>query len=615
MLSLLALVLSAAPLVVVDASFTGFEQELSARAETDLGKKGWNDCGYAGLTGAVATFQVPQPVEGLEFDANGDGVLLKDDGKHVCFAAGQKMTFAGAGTRTVFLIDRRAAGGARATVRLFSRAQSQARVDAALASMLHLTLDGTGPNPRYGAVVESKPIAVREANVPCAGTSARLLNPLAVLVVAQASTFSLASNPGRTLFVRTADACLVINDQKRFELSPGTATVWMEPDLRNPNVYDSRPLFDPKLAELAVFDTERASVFEDAPKYPVSALPLVVRTQSNDEQRWVPPQLCLKGHGGEEGSGCKQGRRAPSFYVSLSKNLEELFVSTRLGEQVTLQFVGPGVPSCELGDNVRTCDAGLARLPRPKAGLLAVWVRAAGPAQDVVVSFDARDEVSRLWTTGVPSEALPLEERVVALHFPFWGHDGRSTSDDRHDTLSLFAAAPAGLFVFVSKPLEGLAENQPFLAQRVHGGKVELVSLTGEERTVRRDLVTLAVPATLSFPELPVLTPAKTVDEALGLAGPDEQKLVEAYLARESAHNACVGTWMEKHDPTWGKSYELVNVRTGRTLSSTLFKQADAGCGLPKLEKATSAFIAAINGAQKKLRGGIVAQLKKKLGV
>jgi hypothetical protein len=203
--------------------------------------------------------------------------------------------------------------------------------------------------------------------------------------------------------------------------------------------------------------------------------------------------------------------------------------------------------------------------------------------------------------------------RGIAWHFPFWQREGRSTSDDRHDTLSLFAAAPAGLFVFLKKPMGEVQVTEPLLVQWADKGKAGLVALTGAELSVRLEVVSTEVPAELSFPKPPEFKPAKTVDEAMGLAGPDEQKLVAAYLEKERAHNACVGAWMKKNDPTWGKSYELVNVRTGRTLSQSLFKKADAVCGLGKLDKASSAFVVAINAAQKRLRTTIGPELRKKL--
>lgn len=168
--------------------------------------------------------------------------------------------------------------------------------------------------------------------------------------------------------------------------------------------------------------------------------------------------------------------------------------------------------------------------------------------------------------------------------------------------------------MFLTKPMEGTPVTEPLLVQHVFQGKAQVVSLTGKELKVRLDLVSTERPAELSLPELPAFKPGKTVDQALGLAGPDEQKRVEAYLEKETAHNACVGTWMAKNDPTWGKSYELVSVRTGRTMTSIKFKQADAVCGLSKLDKASTAFVAAVNSAQKKLRTSIAPELRKRLG-
>ncbi len=229
------------------------------------------------------------------------------------------------------------------------------------------------------------------------------------------------------------------------------------------------------------------------------------------------------------------------------------------------------------------------------------------------IAFKTRAEVSRLTRTGAPTEKLRLEDRAVSWHFPFWQLESRLNSDDRHDVISLFAAAPAGLFVFLKKPMEGTPVTEPLLIQRIVQGHAEVVSLTGKEQRVRLDVLTAERPAELTWPALPAFKAGVTVDDAMGLAGPDEQKLVDAYLAKESEHNGCVGGWMEKNDPTWGKSYELVNVRTGQTLSSMKFKQAHAVCGWAKLEKASKAFIAAINSSQKKLRASVTSGVKEKL--
>lgn len=69
---------------------------------------------------------------------------------------------------------------------------------------------------------------------------------------------------------------------------------------------------------------------------------------------------------------------------------------------------------------------------------------------------------------------------------------------------------------------------------------------------------------------------------------------------------------MAKHDPTWGKSYELVNLRTGRTMSDEKFKVAHRVCGEAKLLAAERKFVAGVNASRKKSASAYLASLKKR---
>lgn len=448
-----------------------------------------------------------------------------------------------------------------------------------------LVLDGKGANPRLMSLKGGELVTRQAAGVPCPGDRVSLL---AKLDVKEASTFRVEASQTELLVVTPDGKCLERAQLASHELPVGISTVWA---LR-PGDHD-----------FAVIDTEREYVFEDVPVHELSALPLAVRATSSNEQRWVPPSLCTQGEGGSAGYGCLSRRRAPSFVLNVAHPFRRLFLKARNGEHLKLQYLGVGSTD---HDPIRRDDVA--------QGKLAVWVTSSGPAQDVLITVESEDDVPRLWRTGVPTEQLSVPDRAVVWHFPFWAIDSRRTDDDRHDTLSLFAAAPPGLFVFLSKVIEGVPLTEPLLIESFTDGTPNLLRLSGGTLTVRASALKVDVPAELSFPALPPFTAATTVDEALALAGPGESKLVEEYLSKEATHNACVGTYMEQHDPSWGKSYELVNVRTGRTVSQLMFKKADAACGLPRLEQASKKLISEVNAAQKKLRATVVADLKQRLG-
>ena len=319
---------------------------------------------------------------------------------------------------------------------------------------------------------------------------------------------------------------------------------------------------------------------------------------------------------------CQQPRRTPSFVVDAdADNVLLSVLDQNTGDHVSFDvlaldddFSGAGRGE-RAGRNVADhaavreaaspmrCDLSGEVSFRRMHGRFAVFVKTPTPSSSVQMLSRRADVVPDLFWAPLPiPERLPIVERVLDQYYPLLRTVRLSTTIDGEPTYEnlekFFLQAPLSLFVTVDADMGGVTHGEPLLIRTRGGGVVEVSRADGHRFKVdARHLVDLPLPTTLPAFEKP--KPAKDLHEALVHAGDAEQPLVDAFAAAESKFNGCVGDWMAKHDPTWGKSYDLV-YSNGDTLSDRKFRQADAVCGRAKFDAVSKKVVADINASRVK---------------
>jgi hypothetical protein len=141
-----------------------------------------------------------------------------------------------------------------------------------------------------------------------------------------------------------------------------------------------------------------------------------------------------------------------------------------------------------------------------------------------------------------------------------------------------------------------------------------VVRATGEQLSVRAAVLTKDVPAGVALPAVKPQEPSTTTDDAWADAGPLESKRVEAWVKRQNQWHGCIDDYMAKNDPAYGKSYELIYVRSGLNVSDVAYEGARRSCNEAKFKADGQAFIKAINASHAKLASSINGMVKKRLG-
>ncbi len=570
---LVVLAVSAAP-ISVGPGFTGFEQAFNQKTDSDLGKKGMNDCGYAGITNApVLSFTVAGVNDVvLELAKTSGGAVLVRGKQHLCLKPGA--VDVEAGSYALHLLDSRDTPYvAAATVRLFSKAMQAKQ---AVASLPRVTLDGSGPNPLVFTTRGATPdVDGAVAGVSCARGR---VQPVAELVVTQGSRFSIAFDGlHRELYVAVGGKCVVAGDKKPVDLEAGSAFLWMESYAK-----DARVTFT---------DSERALELAgaDTPVVKLTTLPTVLRVRvPASKPRGSYEQVSFVG-------------RTPTFVLEAGGPAEEISLRAIAGITTGISFDATGDLGTVSGNqsvHLKTAKKWFVFANSQKEG-------------EVVLAFvDLKNQVLPVfWSPAPPSADLEPKDRVVAFHFPFW----RLPGEHMPQILPLFATAPAELFVFVTKQVNDVPTSEPLLVLEHDGTSAMVVRATGEQVSVRAGLLTKAVPPAITLPVVKPQAPSTTTDDAWADAGPLETARVEAWVKRQQKWQGCIDDYMQKNDPAYGKSYELIYVRSGLNVSDVAYAGARKACGEAKFKADGDAFIKAINASHAKLASSIKGMLEKRL--
>ncbi|HRE91547.1 MAG TPA: hypothetical protein PK095_20680, partial [Myxococcota bacterium] len=457
--------------------------------------------------------------------------------------------------------------------------RARAEADAALAKTSTLTLDASAPdNPSYHVLTPGPAMRPELAGLGC---GAPRVVALANLVVPADGPWTLTAKGQRKLHVVAGDGrCLGQSDNTRaFHLKAGRYAVWGQLSDRNPEVTADSPW------ELELAHDERPLSFSAPPTHDLGAL--------------VPPlalssTLTAPTFGPTRRVACPGISRHPNFFVKVpDQNLGPISLEplrSTDGKPPRLVVYGP-LESMRPYQVWRCDESARAVLEAPGTyAIFLVGPNAGQPALTLARRLDLKPDAM-----AAPMPILdnpPLSERGVTWNYPFYG----KTSLER-----FFLTAPDQLFVYLTAPHADAPAAEP-LALLGFGPDLSIVSrFDGTQVEVPTAALTTHRPTPVVLPkQAPKVAPAKDLDEALSVAGPAERALVDAYDASESKYRACVQRYMQKNDPSWGKSYDLIYVASGKNVSDVWFRRADAACDYAGLEARGKRLTADINKSRQK---------------
>ena len=547
-------------------------------------------CGTSFTTEAPAyTFTLTEPMTDLRVWIDAPSVLVMpvDGSPYVCVKGGVAyFSDWPAGTYGVYLFGNSIGVGANIRIEMPQRAQAEAT--AAVVAAPEIVLDpGLPDNPRYLTLVAGGSFRPELAGLAC---GAPRVTPLARLVVATGGSWTVTAAGRRATYVATADgSCLARNDNTgAMHLKPGTYALWGQ-------LGSSVP--DDTAWELEIAADDQPLRFTGAPTYELGELAAPLALPSTLQKiRWGPTRRAV----------CRDLPRTPAFFVHAATDLGQVSLEPLRQAGRAPQMVVYGPLEDVKPYQVWRCDETARALIEARAGKTwAVFLTQEGgapgaPIVSVARRFDRRPDPMAA-PLPVPAE-VPLAERVLARHYPFYG-DG---SVER-----FFLEAPEELFVYLGAADGDVPADEPLALVSVNEGRAAVARFDGSGHEVALAGLSTVRPAAVALPKQhPPVTTAKDLDEALLLAGPADKPIVDAYQAAEDKYRGCVGSYMAKHDPSWGKNYELIYVNSGRNVSDVWFRRADSACGYAGLDARGRKLTAAVNKARKKSAAAYLKALR-----
>ena len=553
---------------------------------------GYADCGSGVTTPAPATtMRLEAATDDLEVLLRGSdsvrkAVLVGPDGTKTCLEAGKAVTRASwpAGTYRYHPI-KNPSGEPKLTQLVFTavgRASSEA--SSRFAQQLK---PGPELNPAYANASPKPGPVLRDAAVgidQCVQAGTVFVTPVANLVAAHASVFrvQIASERPPQIYVRQADGTCVVHDRnKGASLPAGTHEIWLQV---------KRDASVPESFEVAVTDLQTPYALGEAPSHALENEPVTVLTTTRKPEMRAGPT-------------CGQGQRAPSFYVRHARDEPPKTMLLHATEDATLRFFGPLEQQFDAGAGCRK--------KLSKAGTYAVWVDAPEGTDATVLVGDMKD-VDPLATVREVPASPPLAQREYGRFYAYYGSGNRLPME------ALFAAAPPQLFVFPSRPVKGLSAGEPVLVVDHGADQSVVVGLDNVHRTLATADLSPSPPKALSIPQPPLPKGPSEVhwyyarEKLAEIAGPVEGKLLDAYEQHRDTTYGCIRAYRKKNDPTWDKNYDLVNLKTGKTVASKVARAAERKCEFDKLTAKAKRLPAEVVAARKKAQADAIAQLRRK---
>lgn len=575
--------------------------------EKDLGQLGFINCGGTNTTieRPAVVFHLPKPMRDLRMllvDVPSDHplVLVMPDRRYQCVSKTIYSNSWPAGRYAIYVTTDNAML-TRRSITFDQPERARAELFARFAKLPTLSSEATErANPSYLQVPITPAVPGRTVGI---GPEHAFLTPLATIDVVKPGNYTLR-NGGGLLILDEREATIPtssINDRWEhpfYKLAAGRYRVFgVTGDRAKPPA--GSLAFASDTAPLRFADVAPAALAASGPTV------LDVRTATEGD-------LWRKG-------ACARLGRAPSLIITVGEDYVLGTFRTAPNTRVSWDVYRlDGAPYQDM-----TCDVtGGVRLPR---GTYAVWAHAGTAGTPLaVLARPARETPDPTYRPFEVAAGLPIARRTILWHYPFHGSTV-TDNDSKRTTLAapaepLFLTAPDGMFVSTNRTQGAVVAGEPLLvvttaADRIDGGDptiVEVARYDGVVHQVAADSLVDTLPRPATLPKKPELVVAKTVSEAYGILGAAEKPLRDALQARYDDFHGCVGGWMAKNDPTWGKSYELVNLRTGRTVSDEKFKVANRVCGESKLLAAEKKFVAGVNASRKKSALAYLASLKKR---
>lgn len=436
------------------------------------------------------------------------------------------------------------------------------------AAPLEAKLQGSA-NPVYGSY-DVKPGTFQGEHLKLDCARNRSLIPVTRLDVVDASTWTVSTVRENAVYLQGPDGQCV---QGHGDLKKGRYGVFVDAWNVGAKV------------ELALVDEERGLSLGDAP-----------HVDPGDLKKPLPVAVTIPASEFKPKPLCGAGARAPSFYVDVKKPMTKVSLNTLVANtDVDWAVAGP------LDQTKRPyewCRTGGRFWEKLEKGTYAVWVSAKDPAavgqkayarllgnfEDHVVDQKAEgDALAKL--NPVPADPA-LQERQVWWTYPYYRRDTKAVE-------ALFLDAPPQLFVYLTSDADAVKAGEALLLERWGAEKSVVIRANGERKDVRTERLTTAKPAKVLLPEdWPEIAKPHEIKDGYAITSPTDLPKFAKWENDEAKRYACVGNWMEKNDPTWGKNYNLVNLRTGETVTDQKFRQADKVCNSARVEAAAKAVIA-----------------------
>lgn len=435
------------------------------------------------------------------------------------------------------------------------------------AAPLEAKLQGSA-NPVYGSY-DVKPGTFQGEHLKLDCAKNRSLIPVTRLNVVDASTWTVSTVRENAVYLQGPDGqCL----NGHGDLKKGSYGVFVDAWNVGPKV------------ELALVDEERGLSFADAPHVDIS-----------DLKKPIPVEVTIPANEFRPKPLCGGGAHTPSFYIDVKKPMTKVSLNTLVADgDVDFAVAGP----LDLTKRpYEWCRPDGAFWEKMEKGTYAVWVSSKDPAAVghkawARIRGDFTDFVARQKAEGEPLAKLSavaadpkLEERQVWWTYPYYRRDTQAVE-------ALFLDAPPQLFVFLTADADKVKAGEALLLERWGAEKSLVIRANGERKEVRTERLTTAKPAKVLVSEdWPEIEKPEKVENGYRIASPTDLLKFAKWENDNDKVEGCVGNWMAKNDPTWGKDYKLVNLRTGESVTDQKFRQADKVCGAARVEAAAKSLL------------------------
>jgi len=590
-------------------------QELQAPLDGPSGlSRGWQKCTRSGTTSApVLTIDVQPDTPEISVrieDKNGraiagmGGILVMEGG---LFSQGFFCTTKGdayikdpaAGRYALFF------SGSSRTARGFVRVEIPARTAAVARAELDrlptLSIAASGPNPRFQEFPLTRIAESQDLNFGCYNNRTAFA-PIAKVVGGEKTTLRIRKHR----YVLTDSAGATCARDMRAQSSdrrvpPGEHVVWVNVDRDTPPAKFHFELDD-------------------------GALPLNYgEPQSKKRIDKLDTLLVVEGIVQPPGDAPNRERQRCAK-LPMTPDLQ---VESGLLQNVHIRLL-PGQGDQNLAvwqpaeNTIRNCDGGLSRTVPVFEGTRQFWV-GGSPGSTYRIAFYPKDKPPTGDTLiGTVKPGSTLAERELSRHYPFLQAAINTEIHNYEATRllwsALFLRAPEPLYVYaradVGKAGEAsAATGEPLLVWSATSNSTRVVTWDGDPFNVDPRLLTLQRPAEVALPLTPTPTGFVTdVRSAMNDGAPADMKDVTKHRKLIDTYRGCYLAYMTKHDPSFGKDYDIIKISGDKVtnVGNKAAARARRKCGRKKLDRKSKALIKLLTKRRDARRAATLAAVRKR---